>query len=209
MNLHWIDSLDSVNKYANVFLVLITALVWAATHNLVKESKKASQLELRAYISFARFQSRFFLNSAGSVDTWRFDPLWENSGATFTQNFYNHVSWKSYPAGESPQDENFPDLGSQVHARLVAGSKVTVLGQSVMVRAADLTTWAQTGARFFIWGWAEYDDVFSTKKTSRHRTQFCVSIELLGDPTRTDCFFGFNFHNDFNGADGEISRVNR
>ena len=195
---------DRANIVSPFLLVLVTTLVWLATNNLVKESRKASELELRAYISFKGFERVSFCNPVGVVQQWRFDPIWENSGETFTQNFFNHISWKSYPTGRSPADENFPDLGSQIHTRILGGPKAIVRGETVTISASDLANLAQTQSRFFIWGWAQYNDVFHPKQSAQHRTQFCIALEILGDPTNTNCLFGFDFQTLYNGADGEL-----
>jgi hypothetical protein len=62
----------------------------------------------------------------------------------------------------------------------------------------------------YLWGWAEYDDVFPG--TPRRRTEFCYRIFVMGDPTDATVgnepgpqkvSFRWHLHNSHNGADGE------
>jgi hypothetical protein len=54
----------------------------------------------------------------------------------------------------------------------------------------------------YVWGWAEYDDVF--EGTPRHRTEFCHKWSVGGDPRNpTRVSHRYAVHDKYNGADEE------
>ena len=58
--------------------------------------------------------------------------------------------------------------------------------------------------RWYVWGWAEYDDVFSG--TSRHRTEFCFEVKATRDPHTNEIYVAFPMHKRFNAADWNTLR---
>ena len=54
----------------------------------------------------------------------------------------------------------------------------------------------------YIWGWAEYDDIF--EGTPRHRTEFCHKWTIGGNPRNIDRFSSrYSTYHKYNGADEE------
>jgi hypothetical protein len=109
-------------------------------------------------------------------------PRWGNGGATITRDMVNYISWKSFPTAQFPADYGFPDLDGQGNE--IAGHPVTtslVIGPHAFILAnasfilTTLLEGARNGlARIFIWGWAEYRDIFDG--TPLHRTEFCNEL---------------------------------
>lgn len=138
----------------------------------------------------------------GEIVEWVFTPEWENSGTTPTKNGLSHVSWKRFPKGSGPETIQFGDqwaAGSKrEYSRLFLAPKSSQSGQSVSISAHDL----RSGDPCFVWGWVEYDDIFAT----RHRSEFCVELELRSGPSTDPNAIAFRFYRLHNGADDECYR---
>ena len=138
----------------------------------------------------------------GEIVEWVFTPEWENSGTTPTKNGLSHVSWKRFPKGSGPETIQFGDqwpAGSKrEHSRLFLPPKSSLSGQPVSISASDL----RSGDPCFVWGWVEYDDIFD----ARHRSEFCVELELRGGPSTDPNAIAFRFYRLHNGADYECYR---
>jgi hypothetical protein len=55
---------------------------------------------------------------------------------------------------------------------IAAGS--TECGRNLYIPRTAFDNWHDEFSHLYVWGWAEYDDVFDG--TERHRTEFCYSI---------------------------------
>ena len=142
------------------------------------------------------------LKEAGEIVEWVFTPEWENSGTTPTKKGLSHVSWKRFPKGSGPETIQFGDQwvpGSRrEHSRIFVAPKSTVSGRPVSISAHDL----RSGDPCFVWGWFEYDDIFDT----RHRSEFCVELELRSGPSTDPNAVAFRFYRLHNGVDDECYR---
>jgi hypothetical protein len=112
---------------------------------------------------------------------WRCVVIWENSGATPTQNLKMWVSWGRFTA-PLPDDYAFPDRGER------SGDSATIIGPRGQVSTTVFTldfehamSLIQQRSFTYIWGWAEYRDIFPN--TPRRRTEFCVQViaSLIGE----------------------------
>src|ERR1700720_446644 len=54
---------------------------------------------------------------------------------------------------------------------------------------------------WYLWGWVEYDDVFSG--TLRHRTEFCFQSDRLRLPTTNEFGYTFRAHSRFNAVEAD------
>jgi hypothetical protein len=129
---------------------------------------------------------------------WRFVPVLENSGNTFTKGL------RIYPiAGSVVAPDDFVPKSSQgvvtnIRPKLFyappdpeEGNIIPVLKRhnyiisphsSLDVGGIDITTdyLKPGGAEWFLYGWAQYNDIFFG--TSIHKTKFCYAINPL--PTK-------------------------
>jgi hypothetical protein len=120
----------------------------------------------------------------------------------------NHVSWKSF-SGEVPADFDFPDVWgegeNQDEVTILVGPQSTLNGRTVGIPIRDVMMVADGVKRIFIWGWAEYDEVFPGKP--RHRTEFFVELKLVGDPETPDFnHLVLSIETRHNGADEECGQ---
>ena len=155
-----------------------------ATSAQVRLSQQAMLNTQRAFVYVQGFYGIAHTDESGKVVTWAMMPIWENNGATGTRRLYNHVSCRAFPS-EPPANFDFPDLWEENATpgavALMLGPKSTLRGRRIHIPVEDLIAVAAGTRQIYMWGWAEYDDVF--EGTDRHRTEFCVQVNVIGDPT--------------------------
>jgi len=142
----------------------------------------------------------------GKVVGWLLAVVWKNSGMTPTRNMYARVSIKPFPA-TLPDDFDFPDIGGGENVRLLVGPGAEI--ESSPLRIHDDVILVLAGksdvARLYMWGWAEYNDIY--EGTPRHRTEFCYEWSITGDVTNYERLsFRYTLHRKHNGADDECPR---
>jgi hypothetical protein len=137
----------------------------------------------RAFVFMRGFNGIALTDQEQKVAIWKIWPVWENSGTTPSRQLFNHVSWMPIE-GDIPADFSFPDIWSPgistEQTRLFLGPKASINGQSVAIPIGHLLEVVAGKKRVFVWGWAEYDDVFP--HTPPHRTEFCIELIVVSDP---------------------------
>jgi hypothetical protein len=81
--------------------------------------------------------------------------------------------------GNVPDNFDFPDLGTGPSSKSYLGPKAMVDAGALQISNEFLKKVANGPARMLIWGWAEYNDVFSP--TTRHRSEFCAEVMISGN----------------------------
>lgn len=136
------------------------------------------------------------------IKTWRLYPVWENSGDTPTRRLMTNFQCRGF-FGRIPSDFDFPDEGLPEPSFI--GPKAVIRGNGILLSPDWLTEMGKhESAHFYIWGWADYDDVFNA--TPRHRTEFCFEIVRVGTDLNGFPVLQFPLHSRFNNADEECSR---
>jgi hypothetical protein len=141
--------------------------------------------------------------STHTITKWRFFAHWENGGNTPTKNLRNRTS---YALSENPIDLafKFPDGGDQPDGHTMIGPKSFMHSAYFDISVEQLQKVKSGEAHAYIWGWADYDDVFPN--TRRHRSEFCFKIHVQGDVLAEDCQFLYQQNERFNGFDEECLR---
>jgi hypothetical protein len=105
-----------------------------------------------------------------------------------------------------PKDFRYPD-------RIEADQPAGVVGPNVPVvfpldiAIADIVDIQNSRKSGYLYGWAEYDDIFPD--TPRRRTEFCMLIDVFGDPHHIPAerggpsVLGFVARGPYNGTDDE------
>jgi hypothetical protein len=161
----------------------------AATRATAGAAKQSADTSERALISTQRafvFIQSFHVYVVGSEI--RVMPRWENSGVTPANPFRNYVNWKTFRE-TPPTDFEFPDLdtnGNPIVGKghgetFFIGPKATMFGNTLIVPIPTMEEARAGRLRLFMWGWAEYDDMFSHDRT--HRSEFCREM-VITDVTR-------------------------
>ena len=158
----------------------------------------------RAFVFLQSFEVRVI---AGEV---RVMPRWENSGVTPANPFRNYVSWRTF-RGAPAADFEFPDLdpaGNPIAGKgqgetFFIGPKATMYAENVRI-PIEIMEQARAGhLRIFIWGWGEYNDMFSGTKI--HRSEFCREMVITDtareDENLTSVAAQFRVYGKYNSAD--------
>ena len=136
----------------------------------------------------------------GTVHTYRFSVILKNGGMTPAINARMNISHNRFN-NEMPADFHFPD--STNFGNALIGPQLTWHTPSITIPASELAT-PLVGAFHYLWGWIEYDDIFSS--TTRHRTEFCFRIECDRLQPTNEFWVSFAPHARFNAADGDCLR---
>jgi hypothetical protein len=129
-------------------------------------------------------------------------PKWENSGDTPTKNMLNYVSWglfvKDIPAGF-----DFPDQGDEERIPILIPPHAIIYSGSLEFNKAQIDKVISGEKRLFLWGYAEYNDVFAG--TNRHRTEFCNEV-VISHVSENELALRFPLYRKHNGADQECMK---
>lgn len=157
-------------------LVVVAYYQWKWTTIGVDDN----QVTNRAFV----FRKRFNVTSHLDINTqkifWRFTPEWENSGSTPTKNLEINVNFE---IGNEALPSNFDFPSKGVNIPVVLAPNAAILGNHIDIWGEDLEKVRDGLLRFYIWGTAKYNDVFTG--TKGHITKFCsVATVVTGDPTK-------------------------
>jgi hypothetical protein len=136
----------------------------------------------------------------GNPHTYEFSIMLKNGGATPAINGRINISSDKFNGG-MPETFSFPDSSTFGYALI--GPQTVWRTPSIRIAAAELENPAVPTDRF-LWGWIEYDDIFSG--SIRHRTEFCFKIIFERLPVTNDPWLGFEPHSRFNAADAGCLR---
>ena len=137
-----------------------------------------------------------------SIRSWRISPIWENSGNTPTRRLMLNFACREF-SEPIPKDFDFPY--EAVPEPSFIGPKAITLGSGVRLGADLIDKLAEHGNhQLYVWGFADYDDVF--ENTARHRTEFCFRVEVTGSNSDGFPMLAFPLHDKHNGADHECYR---
>jgi hypothetical protein len=158
----------------------------------------------RAFVFVKKIEAQFIgEKSTHTITKWRFFAHWENGGNTPTKNMRNRVN---YMLSENPIDLGFefPDFGDQPDGRTMIGPRSVMHSSCFDIPVEQLEKVKDGEAHAYLWGWADYNDVFPN--TPRHRSEFCAKIVVQGDVLAENCQFLYQHDDRFNGFDEECLR---
>jgi hypothetical protein len=198
-----------ITAFATIAIAWFTWTLRNSTERLWIAGERHSERELRAFV-FAKAVAvtphtftELFTGTHGTWEravAWTVSIMWENSGGTPTKNMFSHVSTDFFD-GEMPGNFTFPDLGDQTRIRTMIGPGAVIYSGAFEYRVED----PRVGEVFkrtkhlYIWGWAEYDDIF--ENTKRHRTEFCYEVFFVGAAYPNKVQFTTRMHRSHNAAD--------
>jgi hypothetical protein len=158
----------------------------------------------RAYISVRTvfFGRRPFEGEFQGIDT---GFTLRNTGNTFTKHMMSHSSIRIFN-GDIPATFDFPDLDERPEMRLFIAPESWVGSFVFRISREELVSCIGGRRRIFVWGWADYNDVFPN--TQRHRTEFCYEIVIARDPSTgpIDQSISTSQYRRHNAADDECDR---
>jgi hypothetical protein len=149
---------------------------------------------------------------ADRIIGWDFHVVWANAGSTPTQNMVTYKNLLDFK-GAIPEDFEFPDVvlgeGERRTPKTFIGPKAEKDAGKFTVPISVVANCTARVQRLYMWGWAEYSDVF--RPDHRSRSEYCFEILVTGDPHRIPNsqlkppfdFVAFDKHN---GSEGECYR---
>jgi hypothetical protein len=154
----------------------------------------------------------------GMMRGWQFIFSWKNSGSTPARRVLLHTSLHTLlrtnpltDPGDLPSDFDFPDTYGfrepTEQVRLSIGPQGEMASNPKTIDMFDLDEAYSRRRRIFMYGWADYTDIFP--KTPRHRTEFCFEIVTIVKPDEELAgrspflYFAYGRHN---GAEDECYR---
>lgn len=205
----WLDAERTIAIFM-VILAVSTIGLWLATRKLWKASEAGLANLERAFIfvkniSLTVDRDRKVPTPSGNViggqpQSYRIAVNFENSGQTPAVRVVYNFNCKSI--GEKLlAGFSFPDIAPA--NRGVLGPKATLAVRDRSIPAQSISDIVSGKARWFIWGWVDYDDIFD--KTDRHRTEFCFEVAGSRLPSG-DIFISFPMHDRFNATDKDCLR---
>ncbi len=195
---------DRIIGLGTIALAIATAfLAWEAHQQTILTNEALTSVQ-RAFVVFKDITYGKLPDYLAADPTGiRFIVAWENTGTTPTKFLVTHVSWSVFTP-DIPINYDFPDLGRRANSRALIGPKSSMNMAAVDIPIADFRA-VQAGAyRLYMWGWADYNDIF--QGTQRHRTEFCAEILVTGSLSDTIPGLTFVAFTKYNGADGETMK---
>lgn len=109
---------------------------------------------------------------------YRVTAIFQNTGTTVAKGFAGTGNFVMYDTG-LPDDFVYPDRVESSVVKSVVGPLVRTL-QPINIVIQDILDIMNKKRRGFFYGWVEYHDVFDG--TPKRRTEYCVEVEVIGDP---------------------------
>ena len=180
---------------AEIFIIVLTAILaitgvlgvvifngqLSAMQRQNQDGRDAFIISNRAFVFLSRYELNPILREDGSVAKWEVNPIFENTGPTPTKNLVIKINSQLIPV--APPDNEFPvdQEGPLNHGSMIRPhATATIEGPVITVEQIDQIVAGRQ--RFYIWGWAEYRDVFANTKC--HRIRFFNSMKVFGDYRR-------------------------
>ena len=164
----------------NAFFAAAVALF---TYFMWKVSRRQAQsmvLADRAFVSIKGFKYLSHKDPTGKV-FWSIHPVLENSGNTPTKTAFINVTYR-VRADALPPEFDFPDHDSKRVPTLIA-PHTSVVAVEGTVSGDELVEVQKRMKHLYIWGWAEYRDIFPSSKM--HITRFCYEVtNIRGNPAQ-------------------------
>lgn len=230
----WLVYLTGLLVFATILLMRYTARLWHATVDLGKDSKATSDRqanEMEESLRIANATSEATIKTARTSEVamvssdrayifmtridykWNDDeliimPRWKNGGNTPANNMLSFTNWECRTE-PMPDDFDFPDNPTHKNNEPTphhVGPKTGFNAPRAVFVKNKSNDFSKGGVYLYIWGWADYNDVF--EGTPRHRTEFCRRVEIL-PVLPTETYLGythrarFRIHSKYNGADDD------
>lgn len=174
-----------------------------AAQKTARTAENALVAGQRSFMFLREFKTYLHLDDATGQYRWTLHPVWENSGNTPTKGLEITTTYRLLDA-PLPPNYDFPSTQQDMVAA-IAGPRALVEGAPGGISAEELAAVQQGTKYFYIWGKAEYHDIFDG--TGKHATRFCNQLmQVIGDPcapigehNMVQMMFGF--HGENNSAD--------
>ncbi len=155
----------------------------------------------RAFMFIREIKTYLHQDAATGKYQWSIHPIWANSGNTPTKGLSINTTYRILDE-PLPKDYDFPQSREDL-IPTIAGPKSMVDAVPGTIDSEDLEAVQKGTKYFYIWGWAEYHDIF--EGTKKHVTRFCNQLTHVdGDTTLPlsehnpiQMMFGFHAENNY------------
>lgn len=155
----------------------------------------------RAFMFIREIKTYLHQDPATGKFHWTIHPIWANSGNTPTRGLSINTTYRLLDE-PLPNGYDFPEAQEDL-IPTIAGPRSMVEAVSGTLSSEDLAAVKEGKKFFYIWGWAEYHDIF--EGTKKRVTRFCNQlIEVDGDPATPvnehnplQMMFGFHTENNY------------
>jgi hypothetical protein len=127
----------------------------------------------RAYVSVKEYRPVILNDAAGNMSGFQCVVVWENSGNSPTKDMEHWVSWQKF-SKQIDGRFDYPDLGKKLVSQSYLGPRTQMNNVALTISLAEILAIIKEEVFIYVWGWAEYSDVFPG--TPGHRTEFCVRV---------------------------------
>jgi hypothetical protein len=151
-----------------VFLVLTLVLTAKATNAAVEANRiarKSAERQLRAYVTVEAIQTH------PGDDPMAYKVEWKNTGQTPATDVVTYTNWESR-IDALPDDFAYPK--ALINDSAVLGPSQHMNAWTIFIPGQMIQRVRRDILRLFVWGAAEYNDVF--EDAPRRRTEFCYEI---------------------------------
>lgn len=177
----------AVTAIATVAISVFTLVLVVVTRRQAVLTKKSVEVSREALISTER--AFVFLNELTAqpmsitprgktiqVGLLVIKPHWANNGNTPTKNMTIRLGWKDTEADTDLPDDFAYDYQTEP-AVMFLGPKAFEWSKPINISGPIATSVIQDRRRFFIWGRADYWDIFPD--TPPHFTKWCYRVQIL------------------------------
>jgi hypothetical protein len=170
-----------------IAILVAHAFIFHASDVTLKDTLRANKAVQRAFVFLANIdRERAIRFSDGATVGWNFRAVWKNGGSTPTKKLFIRTSGRAFPTA-MPPNYVFPEMFEATEALI--GPQATMVGANMGLEIRTLEQ-ARDGKQFlYLWGSAEYDDIFDN--SPRYRTEFCVQVIVAGDFAKDNVVFVF------------------
>lgn len=169
------------------------------TQTAIKDNRELGERELRAYVVVDDIRAENVERPAPADDDIRVRVDWKNAGQTPARRVrwdINHDVFDSVPV-----DFNFPPADAEGIQQSTLGPQQVTKDVSRLIIGVDANNAWYKGSVLLVWGWIEYFDAF--QDTVRHRTEFCIALQVFFDADTGSRDFGVLTETSHNGNDGD------
>lgn len=218
----WMDSFLHEVKITDVFVAvfagLLVLLAWiqaqrmrdavrvaAGSADVAEKSARVAEEALisgqRAFMFIREIKTFLHHDAKSGKFHWTVHPVWANSGNTPTRALSINTTYRLLDE-PLPKDYDFSQSGEGLTPS-IAGPRSMVEATPGTISSEDLQAVQEGKKYFYIWGWAEYHDIF--EGTRKRMTRFCNQlIEVDGDTSAPanehhpiQMMFGFHSENNY------------
>ena len=208
----WVATFTGVLVLANILLWIETGSNAAVARSAAKVAESAL-VDVEAAFVFMKVMKIELIKSVGLVRGWEITPVIENSGSTRARWTITHVSFQYQQGNDLPEDYDFPDQWNEgipekdrvLPRPTYLGPKATIECGPLFIHIVDVAKIIEGKMSVFVYGWIEYNDVFSE---IRHRTEYCYELLARGTLKEIeDAIPILRTYSRFNGAEDECFKA--